>query len=264
MTDDIASLLGAEWDAIDELLASLDDAAWSAPALPGWDVHDVVAHLIGTEKMLAGAEIPSVQADGEHVRNDIGQANELWVTSLRGLSPAQMAAEFRAITAQRLATLRAMSQADFDAPSWTPAGEGTYGRWMQIRVFDCWMHEQDIRMAVGAPGHETGPAAERSLDEVVGALGYIIGKRGRAPQGSSVLISLTGPVRRELWVVTDGRAKVVESIDGEPTATIRLPSSLFLRLAGGREDAEAALRRIELDGDVALGRQLATSLAFTI
>lgn len=264
MTDDIASLLGTEWDAIDELLTSLDDAAWSAPALPGWDVHDVVAHLIGTEKMLAGAEIPSVRADGEHVRNDIGQANELWVASLRDLSPAQMAAEFRAITAERLTTLHAMSQADFDAPSWTPAGEGTYGRWMQIRVFDCWMHEQDIRMAVGMPGHETGPEVERSLDEVAGALGYIIGKRGRAPQGSSVLISLTGPVRRKLRVVTDGRAKVVESIDGEPTATIRMSSSLFLRLAGGREDAEAALGQVELDGDVALARQLATSLAFTI
>ena len=264
MTNDLASLLGAEWAAIDELLTGLDDAAWSAPALPGWDVHAVVAHLIGTEKMLAGAEIPSAQADGEHVRNDIGKANELWVASLRDRSPAEMAAEFRAITAERLASLQAMSQADFDAPSWTPSGEGTYGRWMQIRVFDCWMHEQDIRMAVGMPGHETGPAAERSLDEVTGALGYIVGKRGRAPQGSSVLISLTGPVRRDLRVVTDGRAKVVDAIDGEPTATIRLSSSLFLRLAGGREDAEAALDRIELGGDVALSRQLATSLAFTI
>jgi uncharacterized protein (TIGR03083 family) len=264
VSDDIASMLGAEWAVIDELLTGLDDAAWSAPALPGWDVHDVVAHLIGTERMLAGFDLPSADVGGDHVRNDIGKANELWVASLRDLSPVQMVTEFRAITAQRLAALQAMSQADFDAPSWTPAGEGTYGRWMQIRVFDCWMHEQDIRTAAGTPGNETGPAVERSLDEVAGALGYVIGKRGRAPQGSSVLICLTGPVERDLRVVTDGRAKVVEAIDGEPTATIRMSSSLFLRLAGGREDAEAALDRVQLGGDVALARQLATNLAFTI
>src|SRR5262249_45030933 len=157
------------------------------------------------------------------------------------LPPAQMLAEFRAITAERLASLSAMPAADFGAPSWTPAGDSTYGRWMQIRVFDCWMHEQDIRAAVGVPGHEAGPVAECSLDEVVGALGYIIGKRGQAPDGSSILIRLTGPVERDLRVVTSGRAKVVDSIDGEPTVTISLRSSLFLRLAGGREDPEAAL-----------------------
>ena len=268
MTDDVASLLQAEWTAIDDLLTGLDDADWAAPVLPGWTVHDAVAHLIGTEKMLAGLPIPDVAdvagSDADHVRNDIGKANELWVVSLRELSPVEMVAEFRAITAQRLASLKAMTQADFDAPSWTPAGEGTYGRWMQIRVFDCWMHEQDIRAAVGRPGNETGPAAERSLDEVTGALGYIVGKRGRAPQGSSVLIRLTGPIERDLRVVTEGRAKVVPAFDGEPTATIRLSSSLFLRLAGGREDPEAALGAMELEGDSALARQLATSLAFTI
>ncbi|HET9895349.1 MAG TPA: maleylpyruvate isomerase family mycothiol-dependent enzyme [Streptosporangiaceae bacterium] len=263
--DDIVCLLGTEWDQIGDLLSGLDDASWSAPALPGWDVHAVVAHLIGTERMLAGKSLPRADgATGDHVRNDIGLANERWVAALRGLPPAQMLTEFRAIAAERLASLTAMPAADFDAPSWTPAGEGTYGRWMQIRVFDCWMHEQDIRAAVRVPGHEAGPVAECSLDEVVGALGYIIGKRGRAPDGSSVLIRLTGPLERDLRVVTSGRAKVVDSIDGEPTATISLPSSLFLRLAGGREDPEAALARIELDGDVALARQLAMSLAFTI
>ncbi len=263
--DDIVGMLGAEWARLAGLLAELDDAAWSARALPGWDVHDVVAHLIGTERTLAGAPLPQAGGDAAgHVRNDIGRVNELWVSSLRDLPPAAMLAEFRAITGQRLASLTAMSAADFEAPSWTPAGDGTYGRWMRIRVFDCWMHEQDIRAAAGLPGHEAGPVAECSLDEVVGALGYIVGKRGRAPDGSSVLIRLTGPIERELRVVVSGRAKVVDAFDGEPAATMSLSSSLFLRLAGGREDPEAALARIQLGGDVALARQLATSLAFTI
>jgi uncharacterized protein (TIGR03083 family) len=265
--DRLVTMLGDEWAIIADLLSGLTADAWATPVLPGWDVHDVLAHLIGTESALSGAGMPDVPAGSEagpHVHNEIGQVNEMWVVALRDRSHADLLAEFRDITVKRLASLHAMSVDDFNAPSWTPAGEGTYRRFMEIRVFDCWMHEQDIRVALGLPGHEAGAAADRSIDEVASALGYIIGKRGRAPDGSSVLIRLTGPVERDLRVVVSGRARVVGTIDGEPTATIAMPSSLFLRLAGGREDAQAALDRIELGGDVSLARQLATNLAFTI
>jgi len=263
--ESVIGLLADEWSSIIDLLAGLDDEAWATPVLPGWDVHDTLAHMIGTELALSGAALPDVTAEpGPHVHNDIGKLNELWVTALRSRSNAELLASFREVTAKRLAALAEMSVADFNAASWTPAGPSTYRRFMEIRIFDCWMHEQDIRAALGLPGNESGPAAERSVDEVVGALGYIIGKRGRAPDGSSVLIRLTGPVSRELRVVTDGRAKVVESFTGEPTAAFALSSSLFLRLAGGRENPQAALERVELSGDVSLARQLATNLAFTI
>jgi uncharacterized protein (TIGR03083 family) len=264
--DRVVELLGSEWSVIADLIGDLDDEAWSRPALPGWNVHDVLAHLIGTERALAGTMYPDLagQEVGAHVRNDIGRANEAWVLSLRDRSNAGLLADFRAVTTDRLASLRAMSLEEFNAPSWTPAGQATYARFMQIRVFDCWMHEQDIRTGVGIPGNEDGAAAEQALDEVVVALGYIVGKRGCAPDGSSVLIRLTGPIKRDLPVVVEGRARLVPAISGEPTASLTLSSSLFLRLAGGREDAAAALARIGLGGDVALARQLATSLAYTI
>jgi uncharacterized protein (TIGR03083 family) len=262
----VVELLAQEWAVINDLLAGLSDQDWSREALPGWDVHDVLAHIIGTERMLSGAEFPSAPvADlGTHVRNDIGKANEAWVLALRERSHADLLADFRSVTAKRLASLRAMSAEEFNAPSWTPAGQATYARFMSIRIFDCWMHEQDIRAAVGLPGNEDGPVAAEALAEVVLALGYIIGKKGCAPDGCSVLIRLTGPVERDLPVVVDGRARVVPRIEGEPTASLMLPSSLFLRLAGGREDAGKALGRIRLGGDEALGRQLATNLAYTI
>jgi uncharacterized protein (TIGR03083 family) len=264
--DRVVELLGAEWSIIADLLAGLDDAAWSLSALPGWDVHDVLAHLIGTERMLAGKQPPDPAGinAGAHVRNAIGQANEAWVVALRDRPHSDLLDDFRVVTADRLASLRAMSAEEFNAPSWTPAGQATYARFMQIRIFDCWMHEQDIRAATGIPGNESGAAAEEALDEVVKALGYIVGKRCRAPDGSSVLIRLTGPVERDLPVVVDGRARVVAAIEGEPTASLALSSSLFCRLAGGRDHAEATVGRIELGGDSGLARQVATNLAYTI
>ena len=263
--DLVVELLGCEWADIGDLMAGLDDEQWSLPALPGWDVHDVLAHMIGTERSLAGATFPDVPTDlGSHVRNDIGKVNEAWICALRDRPHADLLADFRAVTAERLASLRQLSVDEFNAPSWTPAGNATYARFMQIRIFDCWMHEQDVRTAVQQPGNESGDVAERALDEVVLALGYIVGKRGRAPDGSSVLIRLTGPVERELAVQVDGRARVVEAIEGAPTATLTLSSTLFMRLAGGREYAETALGRIDLGGDQALALQLAANLAYTI
>jgi len=265
--DRIVSLLAQEWSVIAGLLDDLPDQAWSRIALPGWTVHDTLSHMIGTERTLAGsAQSPAPQgaSAADHVRNDIGRLNEAWVLQLQDRPHRDLLADFRAITAERLASLRAMAPEEFNSPSWTPAGNATYARFMQIRIFDCWMHEQDIRHAVGIRGNEDGPIAEQALAEVLVALGYIVGKRGRAPDGASVVIKLTGPIRRDLHVVVDGRAKVVDRIDGEPTASLALLSSLFMRLAGGREDPQAALDRIELGGDTALARQIATNLAYTI
>jgi len=265
--DRLVGLLATAWSSMAELLATLTDGEWERPALPGWDVHDVVAHLVGTERMLSGErapEPPPADRAGEHVRNDIARVNEGWVVALRARSHAELLADFSEVTARRLAALEAMGADDFDAPSWTPVGQATYGRFMEIRVFDCWMHEHDVRAAVGRPGDEDGPVAEQSLAEVVGSLGYVVGKRVGAPDGSSVSIHLTGPIHRDVHVLVDGRARVVASLDGPATASVSLPSTLFLRLAGGRVDPEAELANVELGGDPELARRLATRLAFTI
>ena len=99
-----------------------------------------------------------------------------------------------------VATLDAMSQADFDAPSWTPAGaDETYGRFMRIRHFDCFMHEHDIRFALGAAASQTADDLGSALDEVSTGLGYIVGRRAGLPDGSTVRIDLSGPVARTSW-----------------------------------------------------------------
>lgn len=266
--DEVVGQLDAEWSAIDELLDGLAPDGWStATALPGWTVADVVVHVIGTERMLAGDPSPEPMPASNaapHVRNPIGAANEAWVEHYRSSTPADVLAAYRAVVARRREQLAVTDQTLFDAPSWTPAGQATYGRFMQIRLFDCWVHEQDIRDAVGRPGHEDGPCAEAALDEVVRSLGYIVGKLGGAPDGSLVTIELTGPLARALHVAVDGRAAVIPAPDRPATTTLRLGSGLFVRLAGGRVDPAARLADVAIDGDQEMGRRIATHLAFTI
>ena len=261
----IVEALATEGDALDHLLTGLTDAQWEKDApLPGWRVHDVVAHLVGTELMLSGEPTPDSGQDVRsypHVRNDIGARNEHYVQHFRAQSHAALLARFREVTAARLASLRAMPDEEFHAPAQTPAGEATYARFMRIRVFDCWMHEQDIRDAVGLPGDEQGACAELSVDEITTALGFVVGKRGGAPDGSSVTFDLGS---RALHVAVDGRAKVVESLPGEATVRITLPLGVFTRLCGGRVDPEKVSPSVSFDGDEVLGEQLVKHLAFTI
>ena len=135
----------------------------------------------------------------------------------------------------------------------TPAGQDTYGRFMRIRLFDTWLHEQDIRDVVGRPGHESGAAVELTLDEMSGAMGYVVGKLAGAPDGSSVTFDLTGDAARAIHVRVDGRAAVVDSLDGPATVTLRMPVGVWVRLAGGRVALDEVTDQIVVDGDTALG-----------
>jgi uncharacterized protein (TIGR03083 family) len=256
------------WARLDALLAALDAADWKRPTcLPGWNVQAVAAHLIGTESMLLGVGAPELtvsEATHPHVRNDIGSFNEAWVEALAAEPPADVLARFRADVAKRKAVLDAVTDEEWEKVGFTPAGQDTYGRFMRIRVFDQWMHELDIRDAVGAPGGDEGPAAECSLDELAAALGYLVGKKAGAPQGSRVRVDLTGPAARTINVEVAERAAVVAELSGPPTLTVTMPVGVFARLAGGRADPPTVRDQVTLAGDEELGERLIANMGYTI
>jgi uncharacterized protein (TIGR03083 family) len=259
------------WDDIDALLAGLADEQWQVQTdLPGWRVHDVVSHIIGTESFLMGVPTPTPDLDVSkmpHVHNQMGAMNECWVRHLYEESPSAMLDKFRSVTAERRTALAAMDDEAWNETTTTPVGPHSYGRFMRVRTFDCWMHEQDIRYAVGVWATDDvllGGPPEHALAEIASSLGYIVGKLGGAPDGSRVAIELTGPLQRTLRVAVDGRAKVVDAFDGEPTTTVRLDAVLFTRLAGGRTTAAENMNAIEIDGDVGLGRQVVERLKFVM
>ena len=268
--DRTVAALGEVWSSMIDLLSDLDDVDWSAPSpLPGWDVQDNVAHIVGTEAMLLGRPNPDVEIDRErfeHVRNDIGSFNEVWVEHLRSKQPNEVLSLFREHAGARLAALGEMSQDEWDAESFTPAGQDTYGRFMQIRVFDCWLHEQDIRDAVDQPGHESGLAVEVTLDEMTTAMGFVVGRRAGVEDGQSVTFALTdgGAVVRSIHVVVDGRAQVVESLAAEASTTLTMPVGVMTRLCAGRTGLDAVRGRIETAGDAEIAERVLTNLNYTI
>lgn len=255
------------WSSISELGRDLNEADWDRPTdCPGWTVRDQLAHMVGTERALAGEATPPAAPPGlAHVHNPIGEMNEAWVASMRAQPGAEVLAAFDRITADRLATLRAMSDADLERDGPSPIGVVPYGVFMRVRVMDCWVHEQDMRRAVGRPGHLDGPAAEVALDRFTGSLGYVVGKRVGAPDGTTVVIEITGPLETARTIdVAGGRASVVEGrADREPVVAVSLSWDTFARLVAGRLAGDRALSEgmVEITGDKEMGERLVTNLA---
>jgi uncharacterized protein (TIGR03083 family) len=263
--------LFASWDEIDRLMTGVPDAQWTSPTpLPGWCVHDVVAHVIGTESMLSGVPTPEVGVDVTtfgHVRNPIGELNECWVQHLRGETGGDVLTRFRDVTGERRAALTAMNDADWNAITMTPAGQDTYGRFMRIRTFDCWMHLQDVRAALSRPASDAdldGPASRLALDEIAASMGFVVGKLGKAPDGARVAFELTGPLARTIRVAVDGRASLVDEFEGAPTTVIRLDGLQFTRLCGGRPLGDDRPRDVEFEGDAEVGQRIVDHMAYVI
>ena len=269
---EVLSGLFAVWDSIDALLDGLPESGWQAATpLPGWCVKAVASHIIGTESFLAGVAAPQPDIDVsalEHVRNDVGVLNECWVRHLSGESGAGVLERLRAVTNDRRTALTGLSDEEWNAQTLTPVGPESYGRFMRVRAFDCWMHEQDMREALSRPSSDDeldGTPSQLALDEITATMGYVVGRLAKAPDGSRILFELTGPLARSIRVSVDGRAQVVDDFGGlDPTATIRLDGLQFTRLSGGRPMSAARAQDIELGGDKDVAARIADHLNFVI
>ena len=143
---------------------------------------------------------------------------------------------------------------------------------------------KSVRVAVFAKG-ERAEAAKKAGADIVGAddlaekvqagqmdfdrviaspdMMVLVGKLGKAPDGSRVELDLTGPMSRTIRIAIDGRAAVVDDFGGaDPTTTIRLDGLQFTRLAGGRPMTTARSTAIEYSGDAEVGHRIVDNLAF--
>ena len=247
----VAALFDA-WDSIEVLCAGLDAAQWAATTeCPGWSVKDVVSHLIGIEAMMIGRPAtPHRAGDLGHVRNPLGEMNEHEVDARRGRPGPEVLDEWREVSAIQRGRLVAADDAWFAAPASTPTGPGTNADFTAIRVLDAWVHEQDIRRAVGIPGHQTGPAAELTIDRLAGSLPMVVGKRAAAGEGRSAAIELDGPVARR-WTVAVAGGRGAFADVAAPDATVTMRSGDFVALATGRCEADGAPWMATGDTDLA-------------
>lgn len=246
------------WDSLDELLAPVSEAQWKTMTeCPGWTVQDTLAHLVSSEKGLHG-EPPTTHraSDLSNVKNPIGEFNEHEIDARRAQQGSEVFAEWHEIAAKRRHMLTTAGDDYFAREMMTPTGPGTFADFLHIRVMDAWVHEQDIRRALNLPGNESCAAAEHSLGRFARSLPMVVGKRGKAPDGSVVTVNVTGPVTRTFHVATNsGKAAHVDSATN-PACEISLDSNTYVALCCGRQFWQPGDARVAIDGDGELAARI--------
>ena len=119
-------------------------------------------HITALERFILGDPLPTedVPDDLPHVKNDIGRVQR----AVDRVAPRVVGCR-RAGRVPRPPPPRASSSCarstttGFAADSWTPMGPGTVAELLGFRIFDSWVHEQDMRRAVDRPGDLDSPAA---------------------------------------------------------------------------------------------------------
>jgi uncharacterized protein (TIGR03083 family) len=264
---DLVDRLEEVWASIDSMCANLTEAQWKTPTdLPGWSVQDNVVHISGIESSILGRPAPEhTPPDYDHVKNEFGQSNEVWIDSRRSWSGADVLDEFREVTGTRLAQLRGFTGADFDAESWTPAGPGTVRDLLPFRIFDSWAHEQDIRRAVDQPCDLDSPVADLAFGRVLSALPYVVGKKVGPPDGTTVVFNVSGSRPTTIAIGVDGgRAKPLSSPPETPTVTLAMDAQTLACLGLGRWDPSTSLDagQVKIAGDDELGRAIVGQMNF--
>src|SRR3954447_24347621 len=150
------------------LLGGLAEADWERPTVcPGWSVRDVALHLLGDDLGLLSRQRdgygPFGPVDGESLGTFLNRFNEEWVRPTRRLSARVLIELLDWSDEETYAYLR-----DLDplAPgvrvSW--AGPGAAPNWLGIarEYTERWVHQQQIRLVVGAPPLDGKDGAGRS------------------------------------------------------------------------------------------------------
>jgi uncharacterized protein (TIGR03083 family) len=260
---DLATVRGALeqcYDAIESVCSRLSGEQWQAQSLcPDWDMRGVITHLGMMERVMTGW-LPASEADLPPL-DRVGLYHE----QAAGLDDKAFAARIAEIFADRRADMAGLREDDLARPSWTPIGPKTYGGFLEMRIFDFWVHERDITTPLGWNSDDGGPRAEISLGQVESSIGYIVGKKIGLPDGTSIVIHLTGPIKRDISVLVDGRAKAVDHLS-DPTVELTTDTVTFIQLAAGRTDPQAQIDsgRVTWTGNSELGDRAARNLRFTI
>lgn len=249
------------------LLQSLAPDDWSKPTVAaGWAVKDMAAHLLDTDirrlslqrDRLAPIQ-PTQPIDTYRDLVDfLDGLNAEWIAAAKRISP-RVLTSLLAATGPQLANF--FVSLDPNAPGavgvgW--AGEQQSATWFDTarELTEKWMHQQQIRDAVGAP-----PLTDRAwlhpvLDTFVRGLPHTF-RDLAAPDRTAVTLTIAGDAGDSWSLVRDvAQWHLYAGAADHPAATVTLDQDTAWRLfTKGLSPAEAR-GRATIAGDAALGQRV--------
>ena len=147
--------LGAEGDALDDLVATLDDQGWRTPTpAAGWDIAHQVAHLAWTDEVAVKAATDKEAWDAVVLQaiEDPEGFVDTEATRLGASEPAELLARWRRARAALAETLLAVPEGTklpWFGPPMSPTSMAT------ARYMETWAHGLDVAEALGVTSTPT-------------------------------------------------------------------------------------------------------------
>ena len=252
------------------LLRGLAPGDWQRPtACALWSVKDIVAHLLDDDLRRLSSDRdgvpPAEDGPGDYASLVawINRMNAQWVAAARRLSP-RVLVDLLELTGPQVVELF-RSRDPFAPAHWAVAwaGETESQHWFDVGrdYTERWLHQQQIREAVGAPrltGAEwLGPVLELFVRAVPVALRGVV----RAP-GTAVHLAVAGEAGGD-WTVRRGEAgwELFAGAASAAAASVRLSDDTAWRLFSKGLPPDAARERCRIEGDQILGTAVLGALA---
>ncbi|GAB7103093.1 maleylpyruvate isomerase family mycothiol-dependent enzyme [Streptomyces phaeofaciens JCM 4814] len=255
-------------EGISELVQPLVEGEWNwRTPCPGWSVRDVVSHVIGLDTEMYGDPRPihSLPRDLYHVTTEFQRYMEMQVDVRRHHTAPEMTSELELSIIRRNRQLRNETRQPGTVVRGPLGTELTLEESMRSHAFNVWVHEQDLRAALGRPGNLDSPGAHIARDVLLGELPAVVAERADAPRSSAVVFDVHGPIEflRTIRVDIQGRGTLETVPALGPAAAFSLDWETFVRLACGRVTPEAVADRVKAEGDPRLTAAILRNFAVT-
>lgn len=264
--------LAAELTAV---LRTLTPSDWDRQTIAGsWLVRDVVAHIVDLscrrlsfhrDRMPPPPPSRTIASERDFVAF-INGLNADWVRAAKRLSPRVLAD-----LAERAGTELAdwFESVPIDAPalfgvSW--AGEQTSAGWFDIgrEYAELWHHQQQLRLAVGAPLLTDRRFLHPVLEIAVRALPHAF-RDQRAAAGETVAFSVSGDAGGSWTLVREGDAwQLMAGAPASPTTRVELSDDVAWRLLFHALRAADAAQQMVVSGRTALAEPLLRARAVIV
>jgi uncharacterized protein (TIGR03083 family) len=252
---DVRRLFGPERDSLLALLASLDADAWAAPTpCPAWSVHELAVHLIHDDVRRLSADrdghagVWLSTSSLDELARALDDANEQWVTAVSPMLSPRLTRELLGWLAEPSEAHLTGLNPDERGGTVTWAGHGPHPNWLDVaREFtERWIHQQQIRQAVGRPGLIERAYLEPVVDTFARALPASLPER---PSGTEVQVRVSAPFQRSWTVHATPSGWGFADPTVQPAAVVELPAEILWRRAVRMLDHEHARRAATVDGD---------------
>lgn len=254
---DVRDRIDVEQSALLDLLAALAPPDWARPTMcTGWTVHDVATHLLGgilgkLSRHRDGHQ-PDAPRPGEAFPAFIDRINDEWTTAARRLSPQVLCGLLASGSTELREHWRSVDLDRLGEPV-TWAGPEPAPYWLDAarEYTEHWVHQQQIREAVGAAPLNGPWLRDPVLDTFLRALPYAL-RAVPAAEGTAARFRISDAEVSRTAERVDGRWASRIGPTGHPTAEVAVPADVAWRLLTGNVDAESVRDKISVTGDPTL------------